>query len=671
MSSPDTANWYEANKNYLMSALAFVREFLESYTESSLEIPESNYKRQKKDAQKTLQEAISAMPAPPALETLCSIFGLSSFERDLLLLCAGVELDSTVGSLCAAVQGDPRRDYPTFSLALAVLPDAHWSALNPSSPLRRWHLIEIGNGGKLTQSPLRIDERVLHYLTGVQCLDERLAGIVEPVHIPVHFVPSHRLQAERLARIWSKAASTYTIPIVQLCGVDLTAKYDIAAAACSELGLNLSMVSASSFPSISDEIDDFIRLWDREAALSSSALLLDCNEIDLTDKVHEKVINRLTERIRGALIVSCKERQVISQKRVVITFDIPKLTAEEQRAIWKDSLGPATSILNGKIESLVSQFNLNAQIIHNACAEAMGSIVKIENDRIEPEDFDIILWNACLKQSRPRLESLAQRIDPVATWSELVLPELQTLMLQEITMHVKQRLKVYEEWGFASKSSRGLGISALFTGESGTGKTMAAEVIANELHLDLYRIDLSQVVSKYIGETEKNLRRIFDVADEGGAILLFDEADALFGKRSEVKDSHDRYANIEVSYLLQRMEAYRGLAILTTNLKNALDPAFLRRIRFVVHFPFPDASLRAGIWEHIFPADTPTESLDINRLAQLSVAGGNVRNIALNAAFIAADKGERVQMKHILCAARSECAKIEKSLSEAEIGGWI
>jgi hypothetical protein len=671
MSSADTANWYETNKNYLMSALTLVREFLESYTESSLEIPESNNKRQKKDAQKILQETASAMLAPPALETLCSIFGLSSFERDLLLLCAGVELDSTVGSLCAAVQGDPRRDYPTFSLALAALPDTHWSALNPSSPLRRWHLIEIGNGGKLTQSPLRIDERVLHYLTGVQYLDERLAGIVEPVHVPVSFAPSHRLQAERLARIWSKTASTYALPIVQLCGDDFAAKHAIAAAACSELGLNLNMVSAGSLPGTSDEIDDFIRLWEREAALSSSALLLDCNEIDLTDKVHEKVINRLTERIRGALIISCKERQVNSQRRVVITIDILKLTVGEQRAIWKDSLGPAASILNEKIESLVSQFNLNAQAIHNACAEALGSIVKIENNRIEPEDFDIILWNACLKQSRPHLESLAQRIDPVATWNELVLPELQTLMLQEITMHVKQRLKVYEEWGFASKSSRGLGISALFTGESGTGKTMAAEVIANELHLDLYRIDLSQVVSKYIGETEKNLRRIFDAADQGGAILLFDEADALFGKRSEVRDSHDRYANIEVSYLLQRMEAYRGLAILTTNMKNALDPAFLRRIRFVVHFPFPDASLRAGIWEHIFPASTPTESLDINRLAQLSVAGGNIRNIALNAAFFAADKCERVQMKHILYAARSECAKIEKSLSEAEIGGWI
>src|SRR4029077_2109583 len=163
--------------------------------------------------------------------------------------------------------------------------------------------------------------------------------------------------------------------------------------------------------------------------------------------------------------------------------------------------------------------------------------------------------------------------------------------------------------------------------------TMAAEVLANRLRLDLYRIDLSQVVSKYIGETEKNLRRVFDGAEEGGAVLLFDEADALFGKRSEVKDSHDRYANIEVSYLLQRMESYRGLAILTTNMKQALDPAFLRRLRFVVQFPFPDTAERARIWERVFPVATPTENLELRKLARLNVAGGNIRNIALHGAF--------------------------------------
>jgi SpoVK/Ycf46/Vps4 family AAA+-type ATPase len=199
---------------------------------------------------------------------------------------------------------------------------------------------------------------------------------------------------------------------------------------------------------------------------------------------------------------------------------------------------------------------------------------------------------------------------------------------------------------------------------------MAAEVLARDLRLDLYRIDLSQVVSKYIGETEKNLRRVFDAAEEGGAVLLFDEADALFGKRSEVKDSHDRYANIEVSYLLQRMESYRGLAILTTNMKSALDPAFLRRIRFVVQFPFPEALQRAEIWRRVFPAQTPTQGLEPGALARLVVAGGSIRNIALNAAFLAADAGEPIQMTHLLRAARGECTKLEKPLTDAEVGAW-
>ncbi len=670
MSSHEPVNWYEANKRYLMSALVLERESLESRTANSMGNPEKDTDVKIKESEKTLLEAASAMPSPPALDTLCAIFALSSFERDILLLCAGIELDSTFGSLCAAAQGDPRRNYPTFSLALAALPGAHWSALTPSSPLRRWRLIETGNGDTLTQSPLRIDERVLHYLTGVQYLDERLAGIIEPLHVSIDLLPSYHSLAERFAMVWSQAASTSALPVVQLCGDDIAGKYAIAAEACSALGLNINMVSAGSLPSTSGEIDAFIRLWEREAALSSNALLLDCDEIDATDTTREKLINRLIERIRSALVVTCKERRVISQ-REAITFDIPRLTKEEQHTIWKNVLGTAASGLNGQVGSLVSQFNLNTRAIHNACAEALGNPGGNDTIPTNPKELDTVLWEACLKQSRPRLDNLAQRIEPVATWDDLVLPESQTRTLHEIAMHVKQRFKVYDEWGFASKGSRGLGISALFTGDSGTGKTMAAEVIANELHLDLYRIDISQVVSKYIGETEKNLRRIFDAAEEGGAILLFDEADALFGKRSEVRDSHDRYANIEVSYLLQRMEAYRGLAILTTNMKNGLDTAFLRRIRFIVQFPFPDASQRGRIWQRIFPESTPTERLDINKLAKLNVAGGNIRNIALNSAFMAADEGEAVGMKHLLYAARSECAKLEKSVSEAEIGGWV
>jgi SpoVK/Ycf46/Vps4 family AAA+-type ATPase len=281
------------------------------------------------------------------------------------------------------------------------------------------------------------------------------------------------------------------------------------------------------------------------------------------------------------------------------------------------------------------------------------------------------LWSICRQQARPRLDELAQRIDAYGDWDDLVLPEKEHQVLRDITAHVKQRSQVYENWGFAGKSLRGLGISALFSGASGTGKTTAAEAIAQVLNLDIYRVDLSAVVSKYIGETEKNLRRIFDAAEGGGVILLFDEADSLFGKRSEVKDSHDRNANLEVSYLLQRMETYRGLAILTTNLKGSIDQAFMRRIRFIVQFPFPDAIQRAEIWRRSFPKQTPIEDLDFDKLAKLSIAGGNIRNIALNAAFIAADADEPVQMKHILRSAKSEYVKLERPLTETEVKGWV
>jgi SpoVK/Ycf46/Vps4 family AAA+-type ATPase len=268
------------------------------------------------------------------------------------------------------------------------------------------------------------------------------------------------------------------------------------------------------------------------------------------------------------------------------------------------------------------------------------------------------------------MDDQAQRVTPSASWDDLVLPPFETQLLRDVVAHVRARAQVHEVWGLAAKGARGLSITALFSGASGTGKTMAAEVIANELGLDLYRIDLSQVVSKYIGETEKNLRRVFDAAEEGGAILLFDEADALFGKRSEVKDSHDRYANIEVSYLLQRMEAYRGLAILTTNLKDSLDGAFLRRIRFAVSFPFPSAEQREAIWRRVLPAGVPRDELRFGELARLNVAGGNIRNIAVYAAFLAAGDGGKVGMRHLARAARVEVAKLERPLSDAEVRGW-
>ena len=236
---------------------------------------------------------------------------------------------------------------------------------------------------------------------------------------------------------------------------------------------------------------------------------------------------------------------------------------------------------------------------------------------------------------------------------------------------LRSQHRVNQEWGFAQKQSQGIVISALFSGISGTGKTMAAGVIASTLQLDLYRIDLSSVVSKYIGETEKNLRQVFDAAEAGSVVLLFDEADALFGKRSQVRDSHDRYANMEVSYLLQRMEAYKGLAILTTNLIESIDPAFMRRLKFIVKFTAPDFDQRLAIWQRIFPTQTPTEDLNYRKLARLNVTGGLIRNIALTAAFMAAEQVQSVSMSHLLQATQREYSKLERPVPATEVKGWI
>lgn len=657
-------SWAAANQCYLVCALAVVRARLESHAARGR--GESPNEDSVQAAEQIWHAAKEVMPGPAALERLCAAFGLSSFERDLLLLCAGVELESSYAGLFARAQGNPAKDYPNFSLALAALPDAHWSALSSTGPLRRWRLIDVGAGTSLTTSPLRIDERILHFLAGVSHVDERLVGLVEPAQEFKNLAPSQAVSVEQIAAVWSRDNGR-CLPVIQLIGDEPNAKHDVAVEVCDSLGLNLHIMSAFSIPLSPADLESFARLWQREAILSTSALLIDCQDLDGSDLSRNQSLKRLIERARGPLFVASQARRAIGVRQW-LTFEVGGPTAAELREVWKNALGDKTGELNGQLDQLVSQFRLAPDSIRAATAEAVTKS-ELSTCAVGAE-FSRALWNSCRAYARPRLDDLAQQIEPRATWNDLVLPEPQLQTLREIAMHVRQRPKVYETWGFAGKCARGLGISTLFSGPSGTGKTMAAEVLANELQLDLYRVDLSQMVSKYIGETEKNLRRVFDAAQEGGSILLFDEADALFGKRSEVKDSHDRYANIEVSYLLQRMEAYRGLAILTTNIKAGLDTAFQRRLSFVVQFPFPTASERTRIWERIFPADTPTENLDLPKLAKLNVAGGNIRNVALNAAFLAADNEEPVQMRHLLQAARSEYAKIEKPLTEAEIGGW-
>ena len=668
--------WFEANQRYLMAEVSKIRQALErKVAEAAAQTPSTPPELLSERHEQNLESASK-------VDTLCQRFGLSKFERQLLLLCAGTELSRAFAPLCAALHGNPQQAYPTFGLAFSLFPEGAWAAITPEAPLRRWRMLEVMAGAELTHSPLRIDEHILHYLMGIPSSDSRLQGIFQvlPHSLRAPLPESHQQIAEQIA-INSLALGSQT-PVIQLWGVDGTTKRAIATAAATQSGLSLHVIDAEILPSDHSQINLLQCLWERESILAQSALLIDCDYLPTVAASEgiplTTVVARLIETCQRPLIVTSLDR-LPQRRRPLSSIEVHPPTPWEQRQLWQTHLGDTACELNGYIDQLVTYFNLNAPGIRAVCERVKREDTEtLKTGTGESSDgqngagergkgkgkIQDLLWQTCLSQARPKLGELAQQIQSAVSWEDLVLPETEFQILKTLAAHVRQRHIVYERWGFASKGQRGLGISALFAGTSGTGKTLAAETLANALHLDLYRIDLSTVVSKYIGETEKNLRRIFDGAEMGGAILLFDEADALFGKRSDIKDAHDRYANMEVAYLLQRIEAYRGLAILTTNLKDSLDQAFLRRIRFVVQFPFPDASQRERIWQRSFPRQTPLGELNFKTLAKLNIAGGNIRNIALNAAFLAADKGEEVGMEHIIKAAQSEYIKLERPLTE-------
>jgi hypothetical protein len=587
-----------------------------------------------------------------AINTLTEIFELSTFERELLLLLAGVEMDSALAERVTQLAGGKRMGV-TFSLAMATLASPHWSAVAPTSPLRRWKLITLETVHGLTTASLHIDERVLHYLAGTNRIDARMVDVLFRKTPPEWMDDDHfRLGNEILRRLQTGEIDG---AVVHLCGDDESGQEDVASLVAHRCGRQLFVLRHEDTPTAGAELEQFLHLWMRERMLLPAMLLLQWgNEPACT------AAKQLAERVPGTLMIA--SREPLRLHRAVEYHQVDKPAPAAQLRLWQDALGTASEQADSVLGEIAQQFRLSAESI-----VAIAGSVSADS----PEPLSARLWSACRLHSRPRLELLAERIVPTAKWDDLVLPEAQTLVLRQLAAQSRNRMTVYETWGFATNGRRGLGLSALFSGPSGTGKTLAAEVLAAELHLDLYRIDLSAVVSKYIGETEKNLKQVFDAAEGGGCMVLFDESDALFGKRSEVKDSHDRHANIEVGYLLQRMESFQGLAILTTNMKSTLDKSFQRRLRFTVDFPFPDAMQRQQIWARVFPAQTPTSGLDYGRLAALNTTGGNIRNIALNAAFLAADANVPIGMAHILRAAQLEAVKMERPIAEMETRRWV
>jgi ATPase family protein associated with various cellular activities (AAA)/winged helix domain-containing protein len=573
------------------------------------------------DTYQTHRARMRESGSPANIDRLSALFRLAPFDEDVLLL-----------ALSSQLHGRPKQVTPQLarSAFCGGSPEADWKLwerLSPQAPLRHFQLIECAERPVSATTPLLIDERIGRYLMGEDAADRRIVSLVAPVDggpIPKrHFAGIERLDGRlRDGR-----------PLAMIVGPKHSGRRAAAAALARGFGLALVEVRARGL----EAAPDMLPVLAREAALGGFALLLDIDQTEATRLFEERL-----SHFDGLVIAIAEARHDFTFEMPVLRLD--PLDAEDRVQLWHDALGPHTADVHRSIATVAAQFKFGPRAIAAAAAEGGN------------------LWQACRERASRELDELAERIVPRYSWDDIVLPADVLHDLRAAAAQVQHQALVYGAHGFARKYPRGRGISVLLSGPSGTGKTMAAEVMANDLGLDLYRIDLSRVVSKYIGETEKNLRAVFDAAEASGAVLMFDEADALFGKRSEVKDSHDRYANIEVSYLLQRMESYGGLAILATNMKGHLDAAFLRRLRYAIDVPFPDAAARRLIWQKTFPDEMPCAGLDFEALARLDIAGGNIAVIAINAAFLAATDGVPLDMRHIARAARAEYRKLDREL---------
>lgn len=585
------------------------------------------------------------------LDRLAEIFGLTGYERSLLLLAASLELDPGLAA-------SPVAAWPAGSVgwALSLDPGAEWAAWHPSSPLVRWHLLEgIGSGGLRPDSRFRIDLPVFYRLLGLAPSDPWLDGLRRPPGRPAALTPRQEAVAESVREVLLGAAQGTAC--VALTGVETATAREVARAALDGVELGASLVDGEAIPDAPAERDKATRLLERE-------LLLDRRvPIFLAGEAPSPGLAAMVDGFEGPVLVA-GDLSAADLDRDLVTFDIPAPDAAERSALWAAALGerdgdpePLAGAEAQAVGRLAYHFPLGNRAIAHIAAASRGAT---RAARVA----------ACWREARLRTRPsgpLLQRVDCRADWDDLVLPAGQVAVLRAIVAQVRRRATVYEDWGFARKTARGLAVTALFTGASGVGKTLGAEVVARDLELDLFRVDLAQVADKYVGETEKHLDAVFTRAAEGGAILFFDEADALFSQRGEVKGGQDRYANMTVGYLLQRMETYPGLAILCTNLKGLLDEAFLRRIRFAVHFPFPGQTERLALWRKAFPPEAPVNGLDWPALARLSLNGGDIRTIALNAAFLAAESEGPITMAHIARATEIEAGKTDRQVEAAEL----
>ena len=615
-------------------------------------------------------------------------FGLTRFDTDVILICLAPELDQGYERLYGYLHDDLTRRQPTVGLILdlfcadLVAKAAARARLTAAAPLIRHCLVsmrEEPGDASLLGSGLRLEARVARFLLDDDSVDDRLAPYTTVVTsgTGVDYPEFPEVFRERLLRLpeYVAAASPRGCgPILYFQGPYGVGKRAAAAACCHVLGRPMLAVAGRRLATVTpEEFALLARLAGREARLLGAFIYWEDFDalLDADDRTRLTALFSVLRELPSLAFLSGSAAWEPSGPLREIPFlrvPFPMPGAQERLRMWHASLAANESRQVPDLADLAGAFRLTGGQIRDAAATACN--LARFRDPGEPKVTLADLNAACRLHSNRKLAELAVKIIPGYTWDDIVLPADQMAQLQEIHDQARNHALVYDTWGFGAKLATGTGLSILFAGPPGTGKTMAADVLAGALGLDLYKIDLSTVVSKYIGETEKNLARIFDEAATSNAVLFFDEADALFGKRTQVRDAHDRYANVEISYLLQKMDEYDGVVVLATNLRKNMDEAFVRRLHAIVEFPVPGVHDRRRIWERVWPAATPRDAaLDLDFLARrVEVAGGSIRNIALAGAFLAAADGGAVTMTHVLRAARREYQKMGKILSAGEFG---
>lgn len=579
------------------------------------------------------------------LDALQDAFELSDFERRVVALALAVEVDTEVAALCARRHGDPARPHATFRIALDTLEDPHWSAVAPEGPLRRFGVVELGVGGVLTSRPLGLPERILHGLLGADALDSELAEVARPLSRASVASAEHVELAADVASDLAEDPST----VIQIRAARRDVGRAFARALCDALGVPGLRVPASPLLG-ADDASRRVRLATvRESRLSRAVTLLEIDEAAPHD-----ALARFIERFDSPLVV-LGDRPLPATERTVRAVEVDRSSMIDQRQTWASASGGQLDDL--ALDRLAGAFDLSGPAIHAAARTARGAT--------DEARFDAV-WASCRAQSRGVLGSLAQRVVSQATFADLVGSAEHLDALHRLVRHQQQRYQVYGRWAVPQRGARS-GSVALFSGPSRTGKTLAAEAIAGELAVDLYRVRLSAVYGADLRETGRHLDRVFEAAERSSAVLLFDEADALFGKRGDVRDAHDRHAAIGPDDLLSRLQAYRGLAVCTTNTLDALPPALVRRFDCVLAFPFPAAAQREALWRQQLPDGAVyVQALDYSQLAGLTLAGGSIRSIASDALFRAAESDGPVTMSHLRAAALAEYARMERPPTASE-----